>query len=383
MMLPPAITLEPPLLQGQVSEAAARSPSRRFSTPHCTNDPSGGVAKVKAEARGMPRVVSGVIFDAQKPVSSVGPSASLSSANEGPTEARRDRTESGMHSENVMWEGSGGGVLLRTGSADEVTAIVNSAMSPAADVVAAILNPPQPLRDAHLSRRRVPDDVDSGLIPFYEQDIMARGQVSNGFHIDTHMHGHGGQLPGWDDSEAYDVVTTARLEAGDDGIAEYELDEFDESGCHSGAGGSQHSKRAGGHSTKHLHLRARKQKPLAPLPSGVMVGAGLEAAAQLGKSFVKRLVRTFSHANSAAMGSGADTARSASKSPQKSARAKSSLQHKRDSLTVDVSVAHVGASGAKKSDKAQGRKKASPDNSSAAAAGARVPRHPSPVRSQV
>lgn len=99
------------------------------------------------------------------------------------------------------------------------------------------------------------------------------------------------------------------------------------------------------HTDRHshrLHVRSRMQKPLAPLPSAVMVGAGLEAAAQLGKSLVKRLVRTFSHTSAA--GGFTSPTEAASMPPQAPPKPGSQL-------SVDVSVACVGAGNTTKHNK--------------------------------
>lgn len=80
-----------------------------------------------------------------------------------------------------------------------------------------------------------------------------------------------------------------------------------------------------------IHVRSRMQKPLAPLPSGVMVGAGLEAAAQLGKSLVQRLVRSLSHGGPHSL------------SPMVRDGEHTHPVPRSHALSVDVSVACVGA----------------------------------------
>jgi hypothetical protein len=177
------------------------------------------------------------------------------------------------------------------------------------------------------------DAYDTNLMPYYERDLLARNQsfTRPRITVDTApVMDEPTALPGWDDSDF-----TERLQQL---VEETSADDEDEvirtitAAVLAEGGGAQHRPTSPNthrpHSSSHrIHVRSRKQKPLAPLPSGVMVGAGLEAAAQL----VKRFVRTFSANPNTGFVSPTDRV---APGPQ------GSRQHR---LSLDVSVACVSA----------------------------------------
>lgn len=221
------------------------------------------------------------------------------------------------------------------------------------------------------------DGYDVALMPYYERDLLGRNQsfTRPRITVDTApVLDEPTALPGWDDSEFTErlqqLVEETSADDDDDVVKTITAAVLAE------GGGAQH--RPTSPNTHHahsdvrnhrIHVRSRKQKPLAPLPSGVMVGAGLEAAAQL----VKRFVRTFSANPNTGFVSPTDNA---------VITRQGSKQHR---LSMDVSVACVsaghttraGASDAKKPPIAPARK---PDSATSASSKAEKV---SPIKSQV
>lgn len=139
--------------------------------------------RCKAEPRGMPRVANAVVFDASEGSSSepVVRQRGNSGVNQTMVEAAMSGTSDGQPP-SVMWSQQGG-VLLRAGSADDC-ANANDAAGTSGDM--GLLNPPQPLANASLRKRKPkerreltatypasaatdPSTYEASLLPFYER----------------------------------------------------------------------------------------------------------------------------------------------------------------------------------------------------------------------